>query len=406
MRLYVWRGATRNFGDELNDVLWPRLLPGLFDPDPVHAGPSEPGLSDPGPDGLGLGGAGPGRTGPGRTGLVDPAVVEPGRLADDASDLFLGIGSVLDARHPADRRKIVAGAGFGGYQAPASLDGSWEIYWVRGPRTARQLGLSASFGLGDPASLLPVVHPIAPHAIAGDAIGRCAPGPIGFMPHFESLSRGAWPQAAAAAGVMLIDPRNAPCTILDQIAGCRMLLSEALHGVIAADAMRVPWVALAPIAPVHRAKWLDWADALDLTIRFQALPASSPREYIETAFTPRRHAIRAGLARVAVLANRIDRRSVHLARAAASLRQAAAAEPQLSNSPTLARAQDRMLARLVTLRADHPARGGGVAWTGLPRDLFEGDAKGATRDGTRNDNLHDVGTCPLGDAQQLPLQSE
>ena len=131
-----------------------------------------------------------------RPGALGP--LDPGQLADDTSDLFLGIGSVLDARHSEGRRKIVAGAGFGGYEAPASLDGSWEIYWVRGPRTAGQLGLRASFGLGDPASLLPLVHPIARHAI----------GTVGFMPHFESLVRGAWPQAASAAGVTLIDPRD------------------------------------------------------------------------------------------------------------------------------------------------------------------------------------------------------
>jgi succinoglycan biosynthesis protein ExoV len=302
MRLYVWRGTTRNFGDELNELLWPHLLPGRFD-----------------------------------DALFD----------DGGSDLFLGIGSVLDARPPADRRKIVAGAGFGGYENPASLDESWEIYWVRGPRTARQLGLPTAFGLGDPASLLPLVHPVARHDT----------GAIGFMPHFESLARGAWPEAATAAGVTLIDPRNAPHTILDQIAGCRMLLSEALHGVIVADALRIPWVALAPVAPIHRAKWLDWAEALDLTIRFHALPASSPREYIETAFTPRRHAVRAGLARAAALANRIDRRTAHLDRAADSLRQATIAPPQLSNCRALTCAQDHMLDRVHLLRASHDARG-------------------------------------------------
>ena len=308
LRLYVWRGATRNFGDELNDLLWPHLLPGL-----VGAGPDD---------------------------IV--------RLDFEGSTLLLGIGSVLDARHSAERRKIVAGAGFGGYERPASLDGSWEIYWVRGPRTARQLGLPAAFGLGDPASLLPLAHPVARHDT----------GAIGFMPHFESLARGAWPAAAAAAGVTLIDPRGAPEVILGQIAGCRVLLSEALHGVIVADALRVPWVALTPVAPVHRAKWLDWAGSLDLAIRFQALPAASLGEYIETAFTPRRRVVRSGLAQAVALANRIDRRSGCLGRAAASLRRAAASPAQLSHGRSLARAQDRMLSRLQTLRVGYAARGG------------------------------------------------
>jgi succinoglycan biosynthesis protein ExoV len=307
LHLYVWRGATRNFGDELNDMLWPHLLPGLVDAGPVD----------------------------------DDRSVDDDRLDDAGSVLFLGIGSVLDARHPADRRKVVAGAGFGGYQRPASLDGSWEIYWVRGPRTARQLGLPVAFGLGDPASLLPLALPVARHDT----------GAIGFMPHFESLTRGAWPEAAAAAGVMLIDPRGAPEAILDQIAGCRVLLSEAMHGVIVADALRVPWVALTPVAPIHRAKWLDWAESLDVTIQFQALPAASLGEWIEAAYAPRRRAFRAGLACAVALANRFDQQSRCLDRAAASLRLAAAGMPQLSDCRALGRAQERMLNRLHTLRA-------------------------------------------------------
>jgi succinoglycan biosynthesis protein ExoV len=293
MRLYVWRGETRNFGDELNTLLWPVLLPGLFDA--------------------------------------------------DGSALFLGIGSVLDARHSAELRKVVAGAGYGGYEATATLDGSWEIYWVRGPRTARQLGLPPAFGLGDPASLLPLVHTPAPSP---------APGTIGFMPHFESLSRGAWTEAAESAGVTLIDPRGEPEAVLASIARCRLLLSEALHGAIVADALRVPWVALTPLAPVHRAKWPDWAETLDLTIRFQTLAASSPREWIETACASGRPSLRVVLAGVRGPTNRLGSHSFYLDRAAETLRRAAAAAPQLSHPAALARVQSRMLARLRTLRLD------------------------------------------------------
>jgi hypothetical protein len=91
VKLYCWRGRTRNFGDELNLLLWPRLLPGLLD--------------------------------------------------DDDATLFLGIGSVLDARHAPAPVKVVAGAGFGGYQPPPALDENWLVHWVRGPHTARRLGL-------------------------------------------------------------------------------------------------------------------------------------------------------------------------------------------------------------------------------------------------------------------------
>ena len=127
--------------------------------------------------------------------------------------------------------------------------------------------------------------------LAAWAIRRCccpsrraaAAGSIGFMPHFESLQRGAWAEAAAAAGVTLIDPRGDPAAIHAAIGACRLLLSEAMHGVIVADAMRVPWIALRPLASVHHAKWHDWADTLDLRMRFQPLAASSLSEWLHAS---------------------------------------------------------------------------------------------------------------------------
>ena len=219
MQLYRWRGAERNFGDELNALLWPKLLPGFFD--------------------------------------------------DDPAEQFLGIGSVLDARHETGAVKLVAGAGYGGYEAPPTLDANWIIHWVRGPLTARRLGLPEVCGLGDPAMLLS-----AP----------CAGGrSIGFMPHFESLERGAWAAAANAANVTLIDPRGDPAAILGAIGACRLLVSEAMHGVIVADAMRVPWIAMRPLMSMHRAKWQDWADALGLRLRFRLLAASSLAERLHAS---------------------------------------------------------------------------------------------------------------------------
>ena len=80
MILYRWQGAARNFGDELNTVLWPALLPGFFD--------------------------------------------------DDPAERFIGIGSVLDRRHDNSCRKLVAGAGYGGYQCPPALNDGWDIRFV------------------------------------------------------------------------------------------------------------------------------------------------------------------------------------------------------------------------------------------------------------------------------------
>lgn len=288
MKLYCWRGETHNFGDELNMLLWPRLLPGLFD--------------------------------------------------DDDSALFLGIGSVLDARHPPGTIKLVAGAGYGGYCPPVTLDGTWRIHWVRGPRTARLLGLAASRALGDPAMLLPAAGWRV--AAGGDKVG--------FMPHFESLSHGAWHQAAAQAGMALIDPRGDPAWIISAISRCRLLLAEAMHGAIVADALRVPWVALRPQAAMHRAKWLDWAGALNLPIAFRPLAASSLSEWL---FASRLATSRWGHGLLCHAQPVLD--GCRFVDAAANaLRRAACAMPQLSADDALDRCQSRMQEHLHALRRD------------------------------------------------------
>jgi succinoglycan biosynthesis protein ExoV len=298
MRLYYWRGHARNFGDELNTLLWPALLPGFFD--------------------------------------------------DDDSEIFLGIGSVLDSRHPPGARKIVAGAGYGGYETPPVLDEGWTIHWVRGPRTAARLGLPANCGIGDPASLIDR-DLVAAMLGAGWETAGAACGDVGFMPHFETACRGAWPRAAAQAGLTFIDPRDDLAVVLAAIARCRLLVSEAMHGVIVADALRVPWVAVAPFAPVHAAKWGDWAAAMDVAVEFESLVPSSFGERLRLS----------GLAERRVARNLLDRNESRLQvvaadrfsdRAAASLRRAALATPRLTQDRALDRSRDRMRTALEGVR--------------------------------------------------------
>ena len=144
-----------------------------------------------------------------------------------------------------------------------------------GKRTARLLGLATpALGIGDPASLLPLAGLTPPRPESPGRESR----DIGFMPHFESAIRGAWREVAARAGVTMIDPRDDPLKVIAAIGKCRVLISEALHGVIVADSLRVPWIAIRPLAPIHRPKWTDWAETLDLSIAFRDLPPSTALE--------------------------------------------------------------------------------------------------------------------------------
>ena len=130
------------------------------------------------------------------------------------------------------------------------------------------LGLPESVGIGDAAILLRALN--VPF--------RRDPRYIGFMPHWQSLPRGNWQTACELAGIRLIDPRAPVERVITEILGCEVLIAEAMHGAIVADALRVPWVPALPIDHVHRGKWFDWADALRLDLKQHRLWPSSPAE--------------------------------------------------------------------------------------------------------------------------------
>ena len=166
--------------------------------------------------------------------------------------------------------------------------GDWDIFFVRGPRTARALGLPESLGIGDGAMLLRAL----------DVPFRREPRYIGFMPHWESLPRGNWRTACELAGIRLIDPREPVERVITEILGCEVLITEAMHGAIVADALRVPWVPVLPIDRAHREKWFDWADALSLELTQHRLWPSSPAEVrLATSYRPFLSSLAAGLTR-------------------------------------------------------------------------------------------------------------
>lgn len=220
MKLTYFEGTEPNFGDELNKHMWSELVP---------------------------------------TGFLD----------DDEGELFLGIGSILWDYLPKAPRKHVMGSGYGGYTpVPDVKDGSWNIVWLRGPMTAQKLGVDPKLAITDAAVLLRATKLPEP-----------APGiDIAFMPHFESVERGHWEEVCALAGITYLDPRDDTMTLIAKIRGARLLVTEAMHGAIVADALRTPFIPILPLSPDHRWKWSDWAQSVDLSLRPTRLPPSSLRE--------------------------------------------------------------------------------------------------------------------------------
>ncbi|MBN2690500.1 MAG: polysaccharide pyruvyl transferase family protein [Burkholderiaceae bacterium] len=214
MHVFFYRGELTNFGDELNLWLWPRLLDGAF---------------------------------------------------DGEGDLFFGIGSNIREGFPAKRRKVVLGAGYGGYSPLPAMDGSWTFYFVRGKLTARALGLNDDLGIGD----------------AGIYIRSCGvprqriPGKVAFIPHWESIWRGSWQEVCALAGLHFVDPTGPVDAVLADIASADYVITEAMHGAIIADALRVPWIPIRPVHHTHHMKWHDWASALGMDFDWERIPGSS-----------------------------------------------------------------------------------------------------------------------------------
>jgi succinoglycan biosynthesis protein ExoV len=213
LKLFYYQDPEGNFGDDLNRWLWPRLAPGLLD--------------------------------------------------EDNSTLFVAIGSILDRRIPQGPEKVVFGSGVG-YGLLPVLDPTWHICCVRGPLSAKALGLPPATAVTDSAALVRAVRK-RPGSGRGD-------GHVTFIPHFRTPRRAEalglrLERIVAGLGIEYVDPRGDVEGILDRIERSRVVIAEAMHGAIVADALRVPWVPVRLFDQVLSLKWRDWCASLGIEYR-------------------------------------------------------------------------------------------------------------------------------------------
>ena len=212
-----------NFGDDLNRWLWPRLLPEQMN-------------------------------------------------GQDDGVVFLGIGTVIGPGLPDAEHYVVFSCGAGYGPPPPDFGGpKWTLVCIRGPLTARVLGLPKTMVSSDGALLLnslPEYKPLPETEREG----------VLFMPHFENLDIGDWPEICRRAGVEFISPLLSSEEVVDRIRRARLVLADAMHAAIVADTLRVPWVPLALSNRINTFKWLDWTMTLDLPYRPLVIPAPTPAE--------------------------------------------------------------------------------------------------------------------------------
>lgn len=215
MFLYYAKDPKGNFGDDLNEIVWAHLIPGAWNPDPNH--------------------------------------------------LFIGIGTILNDRIPNAPRKTVFGAGYGYGARPRLEEGRWDFHVVRGPITAKALNLDPNTAVTDPGIL---VRRIFQNGT------RPRKQRVSFMPHHITDQNADWATICKQAGIHYISPRAPLNHVAEAIDNSDRLLTEAMHGAIAADAFRVPWKALEIFDGFNAEKWSDWCLSMELdssAVRIQQL---------------------------------------------------------------------------------------------------------------------------------------
>jgi succinoglycan biosynthesis protein ExoV len=223
MDIVYYEDPVGNFGDDLNALIWPKILP---------------------------------------------------RDVLDSDDVVLvGIGSLLDearfrGRDIAGRRVFVLGSGAAYGRLPDGCE-TWRYLAVRGPLTAALIGQEQA-SITDSAALLAGLPELVPVAERRDSIL--------FMPHHRTLVNSRWAEAAVRAGMEFVDPQWPPERILAAYGRARLVVTEAMHGAIVADTLRIPWVPALISPEVSIFKWRDWLGSLEMPYRPVQLPPTARLE--------------------------------------------------------------------------------------------------------------------------------
>lgn len=217
MDILYYKDPHLNFGDDLNEVLWDRLF---------------------------------------------------STQAFDVEDVTLvGIGSILSEERVghlphSGRRVIVLGSGTS-YDAPPKAIEDCRVLAVRGPLTAQVIGMPGT-AVTDAAILLAAVPGLLPaHGTRSD---------VAFMPHHRSIRHTPWREITEEAGMRFISPQEPVDEVLAAMAGARLIVTEAMHGAIVADTMRIPWVPIVTTPTIDEFKWRDWTLSMDLP--YQPVPVA------------------------------------------------------------------------------------------------------------------------------------
>lgn len=215
MILYWCKTNPKNVGDVLNVWLWRRLIPELESLDP--------------------------------------------------SGTLFGIGSILDARLNSPGPKYILGSGARSNNHGIRSETDLKIFSLRGPLTAKALNVPTKLAATDPASIIIRLYENKPRG-----------SDIGIIPYFSS-SQKTWSKIAENLGYRFISPHLETEEFLSQLMRCNFVITEAMHGAILADSLRIPFFpiqanSVALEGNTNYFKWKDWSESLNLNLSSVTLP--------------------------------------------------------------------------------------------------------------------------------------
>jgi len=219
MNLYYFKDKNGNFGDDLNEWLWPKIFKTGYD-----------------------------------------------NYFDDET-LFIGIGSILDENVPDFKRKVILGSGYA-YSSPPKVDSYWSFYSVRGPLTAQILGLNNDIAITDSAIIsTPFLDQFQSNRTS-----------VSFMPHHRHTHL-PWSKLCEELDILYIDPCDGVESCLSKIGKSKVIITEAMHGAIIADCMRIPWIPIKSSQAINDFKWKDWTLSMEVDFHFTSVSQPITNRY-------------------------------------------------------------------------------------------------------------------------------
>lgn len=223
-------------------------------------------------------------------------------LAQTDDSVLVGLGTLLNDLLPTRLGKtgtvFIFSTG-AGYEKPLrAIPPHWKLYCVRGPLTAQRLKVPAELAICDGAILLRRL--VLSQAIAkklessrdleigsfeypqgsNQESDRLISRKIAFMPHVHhaTFAGTIWADLCHMAGFRYIDPRWSVEQVITAIQESQLLLAEAMHGAITADALGVPWIPITTSPRILSFKWQDWCASIRQPYQPVYLPPF-PQEY-------------------------------------------------------------------------------------------------------------------------------